>query len=277
VNLPPSRVEAGAVLLAPPPGAGDSPAAASGGTTPSASTSAPTSDRRLWLAELRLRVVTCWRWKAVGTPIGIAGFFWLYFGVMQRPLFGGPPQPMPLLAADHWIGVHGWAVLPYASLWLQVSLVPALMADRAALLAYARSALLLALAGLVVFWVWPTTVAPDPARWADAPLLAFLKSADGGGNAFPSLHVAFAVHSAGHLGMVLRSIGAPRLLRAVNVGWAVLIAWSALATQQHVLLDVLAGLLLGTAALWPVWRQRSPPVSAAGPAGTRPCAGHAPR
>lgn len=173
---------------------------------------------------------------------------------------------MPLLLPDRWVGVHEGALLPYASLWLYVSLAPALQPDRPTLLAYARSAAMLAGAGLLIFWLVPTAVVADPAQWQDRPLLAFLKSRDGGSNAFPSLHVAFALHSAAFIGHALREVGAPRALQGANIAWALLIGWSAMATGQHVLIDVLGGLAAGAASV-ARWRCQTT-VAAAAPGGS---------
>jgi len=64
-------------------------------------------------------------------------------------------------------------------------------------------------------------------------------------NACPSLHVAFAVFAAAGLARELRAIGAARWLRALSILWCVGIVYSTLATRQHVVLDVVAGALLG--------------------------------
>jgi hypothetical protein len=61
----------------------------------------------------------------------------------------------------------------------------------------------------VVFWFFPTTVPVFAVDWSQYPALQFLKATDVGGNAFPSLHVAFAVFTAVLLGRQLRSVGAP--------------------------------------------------------------------
>ncbi len=75
--------------------------------------------------------------------------------------------------------------------------------------------------------------------------MLFLKNVDASGNACPSLHVAFAVFAAGWLDRVLRRLHASQPALALNILWAVAIAYSTLATHQHVALDVLAGALLG--------------------------------
>ena len=201
-----------------------------------------------WYLALGRRIATLWVVKMIGTTAGISGFFFLYFWVMHNPL--GAPTVMPLTPLDHWVGVSDDAMLLYGSLWFYISLAPAFAKDKAELWACARDAALMAAVGLVVFWLFPTVVPAFGVDWAQYPALQFLKSADAGGNAFPSLHVAFAVFAAVQLGRQLRSVGAPAWVHAVNVLWAVGIVYSTLATRQHVLLDVLGGALLAGAVTW---------------------------
>lgn len=213
-----------------------------------------------WYLALARRIATLWVPKMVGTTLGISGFFFLYFWVMHNPLW--QPTVMPLTPLDHWVGVSDDAMLLYGSLWFYISLPPAFAKNKAELWACARDAALMAAVGLVVFWVFPTVVPAFTVDWAQYPALQFLKSADAGGNAFPSLHVAFAVMAAVQLGRQLRSVGAPAGLRVVNLLWAVGIVYSTLATRQHVLLDVLGGALLagaiscaGSVRDWRVWTE----------------------
>ena len=68
---------------------------------------------------------------------------------------------------------------------------------------------------------------------------------DAAGNACPSLHVAFAVFSGMWLERVLKAIRASWVLRVLNVAWCAGITYATLATKQHVVVDVVAGALLG--------------------------------
>jgi len=206
------------------------------------------------------RIATLWVVKMVGTALGITGFFFLYFWVMHNP--PSEPTVMPLTPLDHWVGVSDDAMLLYGSLWFYISLPSALARDKAELWACARDAAIMAAVGLVVFWFFPTTVPVFPVDWANYPALQFLKATDVGGNAFPSLHVAFAVLTTVMLGRQLRSVKAPGWTHAVNVLWSLGIVYSTLATRQHVLIDVLGGMLLagvvswaGTARSGLVWRE----------------------
>jgi len=200
------------------------------------------------------RCVTYLPFKAICTPIGISVFFISYFGVMKHPAPFAEVHVVPLLIVDHWITVQEWALIPYASLWLYVCLASALICTRTELFEYMVGTSILCITGLAIFWLFPTTVPDFNIDWHLYPALAFLKNADGGANALPSLHVAFAVFTAAFLRVQLRACGAPFALRTSNMLWAALIVYSTLATRQHVFLDVMSGTILGLLAFAPLHR-----------------------
>lgn len=198
-----------------------------------------------WLRQAALRIQWYWPVKAVGTTAGIGGFMCIYFLLLRHPQ--SPVTIMPLTGLDRLVGFEPWAIVPYASLWLYVSLVPMLLGTRRELLQYVSAVTVLSLVGFAIFLFWPTAVPRPDIDWARYPLVAFLKSADASGNACPSLHVAFSVLSGLWLERVLRKIHAPVWLRVLNVGWCGVIVYSTLATKQHVALDMAAGAALGWA------------------------------
>jgi membrane-associated phospholipid phosphatase len=106
---------------------------------------------------------------------------------------------------------------------------------------------LLAAVGFGIFLFWPTAVPAPDIDWTRYPYIAFLKSVDAAGNACPSLHVAYAVLTAIWLDRLLRGLQTPRLIHLLNWAWCLVIAYSTLATKQHVALDLAAGTLLGAA------------------------------
>ena len=181
--------------------------------------------------------------KAIGTMVFMAAFFWAYFFVLRNPLV--PPTEMPLIAVDRWFGISPAAFPVYISLWVYVSLPPALLDNARTLLAYGLSVLSMCVFCLAIFWFWPTVVPATGIDWTLYPQMAVIKSVDQSGNACPSLHVASAVFSCLWLGRLLRNIAAPYWLRALSAVHCLAILWSTLATRQHVALDVLAGFLVG--------------------------------
>jgi membrane-associated phospholipid phosphatase len=101
--------------------------------------------------------------------------------------------------------------------------------------------------GLAIFLLWPTSVPVYPVDTTQNAALALLRGVDLSANACPSLHVAFAVYSGVWMARLLREVNSPRAARVVSWLWCVGIVYSTLATRQHVVLDVVAGAILGAA------------------------------
>ena len=198
-----------------------------------------------WYRQLRPRVRKLWFAKMTGTTLGISAFFVAYFWVLKHPFF--PVTTMPLIALDRWVAFRPEAFYLYVSLWLYVSLAPALLEDRREVLSYGLATGVLSLLGLGIFMLWPTAVPSFALDWSAHPSLAFLKTVDVAGNACPSLHVAFAVFTGLWLERTLKEMGEPGLVRSVNALWCFGIVYSTLAIRQHVALDAAAGAALGAA------------------------------
>lgn len=198
-----------------------------------------------WHRALARRCATLWPLKLVGNALATVGFFVLYFQVMQHRL----PHAwvLPLTPLDRWLELRVAALPLYASLWLYLALPPAFAKDLRELTRFALNAALMSAIALTIFWFWPTAVPLFPLDAAQHPALHFLKTTDAAGNAFPSLHVSFSVFACGFLAQQLREVGAPPWARGLNVAWAAGIVYSTLAVRQHVVIDVVGGLLLGGA------------------------------
>lgn len=181
--------------------------------------------------------------KALGTMLFIAVFFAAYFYLLKRPAYLA--TVMPITALDRLIGFQPHAMPVYISLWVYVSLPPALLSTRRELYDYGLAMAATCLAGMLVFYFWPTIVPVADIDWAQYPNVDFLKNIDAAGNAFPSLHVATAVFSGICLHHLLRRFGAPRWVHSLNWMWCIGIAYSTIATRQHVAVDALGGLVLG--------------------------------
>jgi hypothetical protein len=159
-----------------------------------------------WLGRCGPRLRVFWLSKMFGTTLGMTGFFIAYFWVLNHP--AGPVTVMPLMFVDRLIGFQPATLPLYLSLWVYVSLAPALMVDRRELFSYGVAAAGLSVIGLGVFAFWPTAVPPADVDWSRYPGFAFLKATDASGNACPSLHVAFAVFTALGFTRLLRELGA---------------------------------------------------------------------
>ena len=149
--------------------------------------------------------------KAIGTSVIIGIFFFVYLHLLHHPRF--PVTVMPATELDRLVPFQPGALFLYLTLWLYVGAGPGLQLRWRELISYAAWSVLLCAAGLTIFYLW---------------------------------HVAFASFTAIRIDQVLRATGSPRLLRAANLGWATAIVYSTLAIRQHVVVDVGAGLLLGT-------------------------------
>ena len=181
--------------------------------------------------------------KTIGITLFMWVFFTGYFYLLKNPIF--PVTMMPLTALDVAVGFKPATLFLYVSLWLYVTLPPALQATRRELIYYGLAVGGLCVAGLACFLFWPTAVPAANIDWEQSYGFSILKGVDAAGNACPSLHVATAVFSAMWLNRLLLEVGAPRIVRVFNWVWCVAIAYSTLATKQHVAVDMLAGAILG--------------------------------
>lgn len=200
-----------------------------------------------WYTDLQSRLCAEWRLKLFGLPAFIVVFFVGYFLLLRFPVFA--VKPMPVTAMDEAIAFQSVSLVVYFSLWFYVCMAAALLRTRAELLFHAKVAGVMGTVGLAVFFFWPTAV-PLAAglRETDVATLSWLKQVDAAGNACPSLHVAFAVFSGLWLNRSLKEMRLPFGLRLLNAAWCIAIAYSTLATKQHVVVDVLAGGILGAVA-----------------------------
>lgn len=196
-----------------------------------------------WVADVARRMARHFWWKLVGIPAGIGLFLVGYFHLLRNPQ--RPVLLMPLTALDDLVPFQPTMIVPYLSLWLYVGIAPGLLLTGRQLLHFAAWSAALGLAGLAVFLGWPTAVPRLPLDQLDRPIVRLLQGIDASGNACPSMHVAFAVFSGCWLNHLLALVQAGGGARAVNLAWMLAIIWSTVAIRQHVVLDVVAGALLG--------------------------------
>jgi hypothetical protein len=201
-----------------------------------------------WVRDVGQRITVLWWLKGIGTTAFMTLFFWAYFTILEHP--ARPAVEVPALAIDHWIPLTPWAYGIYISLWVYVSLPPALMRDLRTLLHFGAWVAAMCGVCLVFFWQFPTQTPTFGTDWSVYPGLSLIKGVDAPGNACPSLHVGSAVFAAFWLQRILGAINAPRWLRWLNPAYCVAIAWSTIATMQHVTIDVIAGALVGAGFAW---------------------------
>jgi membrane-associated phospholipid phosphatase len=216
-----------------------------------------------WTADLRFRIRHLLALKIVGTTVFTWLFFIGYFQLLRHP--ANPVTVMPLTPLDALVPFQPGMLVAYFSLWLYVGVAPGLQANFRELVVYGLWVGALCLTGLGLFLLWPTQVPPGMAGPSDFPGFALMQGVDAPGNACPSMHVAVAMFTAIRIDDVLRRVRAPLAPRLANGLWFAAIAWSTLAVKQHVLLDALAGALLGIAFAWPSMRWRPAPGSTPAP------------
>jgi membrane-associated phospholipid phosphatase len=172
--------------------------------------------------------------------MGVGGTAMLYALGSIRML---EPHVLSECALDRLIGYHPGAAGLYLSFFVMQALafyaVPA--SHRAAL---TRAFLFCAAAAFCVFVFWPTALV-QPAVSASVSGLGLVRFFDTPANCLPSLHAALSVLSAAAL-----SVRASRLRAAAAALWAIGICWSAIATRQHLSIDISAGAALGGFAAW---------------------------
>ena len=81
-----------------------------------------------WFRQIGPRVRQSVLLKSIGTPVVIVVFLLLYQYLLNHPIF--PVTEMPLTALDRVVGFYSPALVLYASLWLYVSIPPALLESR---------------------------------------------------------------------------------------------------------------------------------------------------
>lgn len=165
-------------------------------------------------------------------------FCLLYLGAPHLAL--QPPTPVPTLQLDNFIPLMPLAIWVYLSqfglLFCAIWYAPDVTSRSIAL----YSMLFASLISALIFVGFPTTLERNTIE-ADAVTVFLwqgLYLVDVSGNCFPSLHAALAVIAV----FPLYSRGGG--FQIIAPIWAGAIILSALATKQHVVLDILAGLII---------------------------------
>jgi len=199
-------------------------------------------------SDLFSTVMALFWFKCLGTMGFISLFFGAYFYLLKNP--ASAATTMPITIADRLIGFEPLALPIYFSLWVYVSLPPMLMRTRRAIIEYGVWIGGLCVFSLLIYYFFPNAVPPSNIDWAKYPGVAFLKDVDAAGNACPSLHVATAVFSCFWMHWLLPKVRLDSVTRLVSALWCIAIAYSAMATKQHVAIDVVAGGALGALFAW---------------------------
>jgi membrane-associated phospholipid phosphatase len=214
-----------------------------------------------WLHDAGLRIRNRWYVKMGGTIVIMTAFFVVYFWLLNHARL--PVTVVPRIFVDRMIAFMPGALPLYVSLWVYVPLAPALLLFPREMKVYTVAVLVLSAIGFGIFILWPTTVPKPDVDASMVSSIAYLKAVDASGNAFPSLHVAFAVFTAMLFERLLREMRSGFLIHAVNWLWCLGIIYSTMAIRQHVALDAVAGAILGAIAgfalLWAMGKEHGRP------------------
>ncbi len=206
-------------------------------------TSAAAVHQSRWAVELAGRIRRNFLLTAVATTSLTGLFFMVYFWVQQHQAYA--PITMPRTELDLLIPFQPPALLAYVSLWIYVGIGPGIQRTIREFSVCGLWLCGLCVCGLGIFYFWPTQVPPEVLAATSFPGFATIHRLDETSNACPSMHVAVAIFTVVSVDTALRSMRAALYVRMLNVVWFLLIVYSTLAIKQHVVLDVLAGAVLG--------------------------------
>ena len=165
-----------------------------------------------------------------------------YCGPQHWPLF--PALPAPVLGLDQCVPFQPAWALVYQSVFIVHTLALWLPQDRNAVKSYARNLAAVYAFGAVVFWLYPT-LSPRPEQSGSFLHYWLISAVDGPRNAFPSLHAAMGLLAAVTVCGHFRASRVSPWWRGALALWWIALLYSTLATRQHRVLDLLAGILLG--------------------------------
>lgn len=162
-----------------------------------------------------------------------------------------PPIEFALTPIDRWIRFSPRWVGAYQSVYF---LLPAalLATTRDQVRRFAIGFTAFTLVGFSCFILWPVR-GPRPAITPSSGMFGLLTRVDLPLNTFPSMHMAVATYCACVAIQLSRGRCRRILLVALPI-WVLLIGYAALATKQHYLVDLPAGILLGWVAQFLAWR-----------------------
>lgn len=200
------------------------------------------------------RMLACWPGKILMfvalVPL-LNAFYFLPQWVAWRT-----PVRLPMTVVDRIVPFEpGW-VYVYVSMYVMLLIPPLLTTRGEALWRYTIGAMIMFVGAAVVFVAWPVEF-PRPALTDVAPwMYHVVVSLDRPVNSIPSLHaglVAFTLFFAARALDDL-SAGTRRFILLAGTAWSVAILYGTLATKQHYLLDLPAGVVLAWVAHRLAWR-----------------------
>jgi len=193
--------------------------------------------------EIILRLTANWVYKIVLGSGLTAMFAVLYFLPQRYPIL--PATVLQPTRVEQLIPFMPNTVYLYESIWLLIPIAPWLMKTKSELIQYSKGLLLMSGIGCCFFFFYPT-MSPRPINIQDANMFyRKLVAIDSQLNALPSLHAAYAVFHAACCHVTFAAGANHKVLQAIFWTWALAILFSTLLTRQHVVIDLVAGAVLG--------------------------------
>ncbi|MCK6612219.1 MAG: phosphatase PAP2 family protein [Bacteroidia bacterium] len=175
------------------------------------------------------------KWKWIGWASGIIMPAYL---LLQR-IHPFQVHVLTPHAIDHSISFQLWAFWPYQSLYLYSALLLFLLPNKDSDKRFFFLYLFTALSCFVFFFTWPTSIQRPQSDGLPLYYRWFVE-VEKEGNAFPSMHVALAGIALYAAWDALKSVK----LKLIFGAWMLLICYSTLVLKQHLVLDVLGGLVI---------------------------------
>ena len=177
----------------------------------------------------------------------VAGGYQLYFWAQRNKLH--MPAKSMKLAIDDKIPFMPRMVWIYSLLYYtMIGFTTISIRDISQGVHFIFGGLILLSTGALFYYLYPTTV---PASYRSYKInslstryLAFIQSMDNERNAFPSMHSAIAAY----VGLVVSEL--PVIGLWLGYSFIVVIAVSCVTTKQHVLVDTIAGVILGAVVFY---------------------------
>ncbi len=168
-----------------------------------------------------------------------------YFATSRLIIF--PIKEIQPTWLDNMIGFYDITVIGYLSIYLLLAVPPYTMTSKPDLNKYALGILIVGWTGSLIHFFWPTHVPrPDPTNTFF--LYQFLVSIEQPYNCIPSLHAAFSIYTALTLNKCALIHLYPKASKSIVWIWCLIILISTLTTKQHMIIDLIPGIVLAIIA-----------------------------
>ena len=147
---------------------------------------------------------------------------------------------IPETTVDRLIPFNDGFIWVYNTLSLFAIIVTFQFTEKRELLKYVGGILVISIASMLIFVFFPTEC-PRPPLEGTTEFYQYFITLDKPSNALPSLHISVVLYT---MLTVVINVEMNRAFKVILGVWCAVIIYSTLATKQHLMLDVYAGVLL---------------------------------